>query len=102
MEIMSEEISLDEYKKSYRELRVDEGRKSFSIHLLVYVLVNMMLIAVNIIKSPNDIWFIYPLIGWGIGLLAHYLSAVSWIKIGLKKNESEAEYRAKETKRKWK
>lgn len=34
------------------------------IHLVVYVLVNAMLIAINFIYPPEAIWFFYPLIGW--------------------------------------
>lgn len=97
---MSEEIALEEYKKAYRERRAVEEKKGFVIHLVVYVLVNAMLIAINLIYNPEDIWFFYPLLGWGIGLTAHYLRAVRWIESELNKKEAEAEYRAREYKRK--
>jgi hypothetical protein len=97
---MSGEISLDEYKKAYRQMEVERKKKVFSIHLAVYVLVNAILIAINLIYSPNTFWFYYPLVGWGIGIIAHYLGAVRWIESKLKKKEAEAEYRARESKRK--
>jgi hypothetical protein len=97
---MSEEISLDEYKKAYREVRAEDEKRGFSVHLVVYVLVNAMLIAINLINSPESIWFFYPLLGWGIGITAHYLGAVRWIESELKKKEAEAEYRAREIKKK--
>ncbi|MFZ2070635.1 MAG: 2TM domain-containing protein [Halobacteriota archaeon] len=75
-------------------------KRGFLIHLVVYVLVNAMLIAINFIHSPEDIWFFYPLLGWGIGITAHYLDAVRWIERILKKREAEAEYRARESIRK--
>ncbi len=97
---MSEEISLEEYKKAYREMRAEDEKRGFSVHLVVYVLVNAMLIAINLIESPEDIWFFYPLLGWGIGITAHYLNAVRWIEKILKGREAEAEYRAREIKKK--
>lgn len=97
---MAGEISLEEYKKAYREMRAEDEKRGFSVHLVVYVLVNAMLIAINLIDNPEGIWFFYPLLGWGIGITAHYLRAVRWIESELNKKEAEAEYRARESKRK--
>jgi hypothetical protein len=97
---MAEEISLEEYKKAYREMIAEEEKSDFLIHLVAYVLVNAMLIAINFIYSPEAIWFFYPLLGWGIGITVHYLNAVRWIERALKKKEAEAEYRARESIRK--
>ncbi len=96
---MAEEISLDEYKKAYREMEVEEGKKGFSVHLVAYVLVNAMLIAINLIYSPEAIWFFYPLIGWGIGISMHYLFGVRWVEKELKEKEAKAEYGAREIKK---
>jgi hypothetical protein len=96
---MGEEISLEEYKKAYREIRAEEEKRGFLIHLAVYLLVNAMLIVINFVYSPEAIWFFYPLIGWGIGLTAHYLGAVRWIEKDLKNKEAMAEYRAREIKK---
>jgi hypothetical protein len=43
----------------------------FKIHLAAYVLVNLLLIAINLLTTPNTLWFYWPLIGWGIGIFAH-------------------------------
>jgi len=53
---------------------VEEGKRGFLVHLAIYVLVNVMLIAINFIYSPKTIWFFYPLIG---GLLASVAGAVA-------------------------
>jgi len=97
---MAEEASLEEYKKAYREVVSEEEKRVFLIHLVVYVLVNAMLIAINFIYSPEAIWFFYPLIGWGIGITIHYLSGVRWIQKELEEKEAKAEYKAREAKRK--
>jgi len=96
---MAEEISLEEYKKAYREIVSEDEKKGFSVHLVVYVLVNAMLIAINFIYSPETIWFFYPLIGWGIGISMHYLFGVRWIEKELTEREAKAEYKAREAKR---
>ena len=96
---MAEDISLEEYKKAYGEVVSEGEKREFSVHLVVYVLVNAMLIAINFIYSPEDIWFFYPLIGWGIGISIHYLFAVHWIQKELTEKEAKAEYKAREAKR---
>lgn len=45
--------------------------KGYYGHLASYVVVNLFLFTLNMITSPGDIWFIYPLLGWGIGLAIH-------------------------------
>ncbi|HAG09468.1 MAG TPA: hypothetical protein DCK87_07925 [Desulfotomaculum sp.] len=57
-------------------MKAEDEKRGFSVHLVVYVLVNAMLIAINLIYSPEAIWFFYPLLGWGIGITAHYLGGV--------------------------
>ena len=56
------------YKKAKKRVEVKIG---FFIHLLVYLLVNTMLIAINLSTSSDHIWTAGPLLGWGIGLFFH-------------------------------
>ena len=93
---MTQGISLEEYKKAYREIRKEEEKRGFLIHLVVYTLVNAMLITINVLYSPEAVWFFYPLIGWGIGLSIHYLFGVHWLEKTLEEREAKAEYRARE------
>lgn len=58
------------YRKA-RE-RVEE-KKGFYIHLIVYILVNIMLIIIWVVTGAGFPWFIFPLGGWGIGILFHFL-----------------------------
>ena len=59
-----------------------ENLKAFYIHLMVYVLVNIMLFAINMISDPSDLWFFYPLCGWGIGVTVHGISTLAYGKFG--------------------
>ena len=88
-------VSLEDYKKAYREIRMEEERRGFIVHLVIYILVNAMLTTINLVYTPNTIWFFYPLIGWGIGLSMHYLFGIRWLEKTLKEREIKAEYRAK-------
>jgi hypothetical protein len=42
----------------------------FRYHFLAYVIVNAILIVVNLMH-PEHLWFFWPLLGWGIGIVAH-------------------------------
>ena len=47
------------------------------IHATVYVAVNVLLITINLSTATGRLWFKWPLLGWGIGLLAHAVAASS-------------------------
>ena len=50
-----------------------EAKIGFYVHLSVYIAVNILLVIVNISTSPQYLWFKWPLIGWGIGIISHAL-----------------------------
>ena len=50
-----------------------ETLRGFYIHLTVYVIVNLGLFFINMMTSPETLWFIWPLMGWGIALVLHAL-----------------------------
>lgn len=95
---MTREITLEEYKKAYREIEKEDAESGFLVHLVIYILVNVMLIIINLLYSAEVLWFLYPLIGWGIGLVMHYLVGVRLIEKEIIKKEARAEYRAREGK----
>lgn len=45
--------------------------RGFYRHLMKYVVVNLGLMAVNLIATPQHLWFQWVILGWGIGLMAH-------------------------------
>lgn len=61
----STELTEKKARKRVKEL------KDYYGHLAVYLLVNSFLMALNLLTSPGDLWFLYPLLGWGIGLASH-------------------------------
>lgn len=57
-------------KYSLAKKRV-EAKIGFFVHLIIFIGVNGILAAVDILASPEKLWFYYPLAGWGLGLLLH-------------------------------
>ncbi len=51
-----------------------EAKMGFYMHLAVYIGVNILLIIINLITSPQHLWFIWPIFGWGIGVFFHGMS----------------------------
>lgn len=50
--------------------RVEE-KLDFYTHLAVYFAVNAGLAVLDYLTSPDDVWFYWPLAGWGIGVVWH-------------------------------
>jgi hypothetical protein len=55
--------------------RVREKR-DFLSHLLIYAIVNSALTAIWALTGAGYPWFVWPLIGWGVGLAVHGVSLV--------------------------
>ena len=58
----------DAYRRARRTV---DAKIGFYIHLAVYVVVNIVLVAINLTHSPQYLWFLWPLFGWGIGVFFH-------------------------------
>jgi hypothetical protein len=46
-------------------------KADFRVHLLAYVMVNTFLVIIWAVTSPDFFWPIFPIAGWGIGLVFH-------------------------------
>ena len=56
----------------YRRARARvEQLRGLYIHAVIYLMINLGIIAINLLTSPGIFWFVSPLLGWGIGLAAH-------------------------------
>lgn len=58
-----------------REARQILRRRAFMVHAAVFVAVNLMLVGVWALAGGGFPWFLFPLMGWGVGLVAHAASA---------------------------
>ena len=50
-----------------------KAKTSFYIHLIVYIIVNILLVSIWYFTSDSSglPWFVFPLVGWGIALVIH-------------------------------
>lgn len=51
--------------------RVGE-KKKFYQHLTTYLTMSVFFILINLFTSPGRWWFIFPVLGWGIGIVSQY------------------------------
>ncbi len=58
-----------------REARQILRRRAFLVHASVYAAVNAMLVGVWALAGGGYPWFLFPIMGWGVGLVAHGASA---------------------------
>jgi low temperature requirement protein LtrA len=91
----NDSITLAEYQDAYRTMQSHEARKGFKIHLAAYIAVNSFLATANLLFVPETIFFVFPLVGWGIGLTVHYTIAVRLLDRLLRAEEGKAEHLAK-------
>jgi fatty acid desaturase len=58
----------------YRQARKRvEEKKGFYVHFAVYIIVNIILVIIWAATGAGYPWFLFPLGGWGIGILFHFL-----------------------------
>jgi hypothetical protein len=51
-----------------------EELKGYYSHLATFVGVNLFLMGINLLNYEGQLWFLYPLFGWGIGLFSHTIT----------------------------
>ena len=81
--------SKDEIKKARKQVK---KKKEFYQHLMTYVTTMAFLIAVNLLTPTDHIWFVYPMMGWGMAIIFHYVDVFGVPGFGmLDKNWEEQE-----------
>jgi len=88
---MATEMSEKELYEAARK-RVEE-KKGFFIHLVVYICINILLVIIWAFPAGGGYpWFLWPLGGWGIGILFHFLEVFVFSgKTAWEKREIEKE-----------
>ena len=69
---------MNEQEMTYQKVKERvTALRGFYGHLSVYVIVNLGLFLINMTTSPESLWFIWPLMGWGIAIILHALRVFS-------------------------
>lgn len=66
----------DRYFKAKK--RVEEI-KGFYGNLIAYIVVNLGLLILNLVTSPEVLWFFWPLFGWGLGVFFHGMKVFNYM-----------------------
>lgn len=62
-------------EKLYEEARkIVEAKKGFYIHFIVYVIISVVIYLVWRFTWTGYRWYIWPILGWGVGVLFHFLA----------------------------
>lgn len=65
------ETNNQEYERYQNAKKRVKEIKGFYANLVTYVLVISFLTFINLKYTPAHLWFYWPMLGWGIGLLFH-------------------------------
>jgi len=68
-------------KKAYNKARSKAKRlREFYSHIRTYLIVNSIFFLINMLSSPDDLWVLYPVIGWGFCLTIHAIETFGVFK----------------------
>ncbi|MFK8285332.1 2TM domain-containing protein [Capnocytophaga canis] len=45
--------------------------KGFYNHLFSYIVINLFLVGLNLYQNPSNLWCLWVVFAWGIGLVSH-------------------------------
>ena len=85
-----EELESEAYKKAAKKVK---EKKEFYSHLVTYLVMGVFFFLLNAATAWGSWWFYWPMLGWGIGVLFHYLDVFGIPAIG-DVNESDWEEQA--------
>lgn len=66
-------------ERYYKAKKRVEEIKGFYGNLIAYIVVNIGLLVFNLLTSPNSLWFYWPLMWWGIGVVFHGLKVFNYM-----------------------
>jgi len=64
----NEAFMLSKVQKQVKEMKI------FYLHLMAYCVVIALLMVINVITYPFYLWFLWPVLGWGIPIAFHAMS----------------------------
>ena len=73
------ENNYQEEERYFKAKKSVEEIKGFYGNLIAYIIVNIGLFAINILTSPKYLWFYWPLLWWGVGVIFHGLKVFNYM-----------------------
>ncbi|RZJ56075.1 MAG: 2TM domain-containing protein [Flavobacterium sp.] len=72
------ERNYTEAERHYQAHKRVKEIKEFYQHLTVYVLCNPIVIVTNLLTSPEYLWCLYSVFGWGIAIALHAMKVFNY------------------------
>ena len=66
-------------ERYFRAKKQIEEIKGFYGNLVSYIVFISVLLVINLVTSPDHLWFYWPLFGWGIGVIIHGLRVFNYL-----------------------
>jgi hypothetical protein len=73
------ENKYQEEERYFKAKKRVEEIKGFYGNLIAFIVVNIGLLILNLVTSPNHLWFYWPLLWWGIGVVFHGLIVFNYM-----------------------
>lgn len=73
------ETNYQEEERYYQARKRVNEIKGFYGNLVSYVVVNIFLLILNLVTSPDHLWFYWPLLGWGVGVVIHGMKVFNYM-----------------------
>ena len=80
-----------------------EEIKGFYGNLTAYIVINIFFLILNLKTSPEHLWFFWPMLGWGVGVIFHGFKVFNYMPFLSKNWEDKKikEFMEKEKSEKW-
>ncbi|MEC4005248.1 2TM domain-containing protein [Flavobacterium sp. SUN052] len=72
------ELNFTEEERYYNAKKRVNDIKGFYGNLISYIIFNGFFLILNLMTSPNELWFFWPLIGWGVGVVFHGMKVFNY------------------------
>ena len=73
------ENNYQEEERYFKARKRVEEIKGFYGNLIAYIVVNIGLMVLNLLTSPGYLWFFWPMLGWGIGVVFHGMKVFNYM-----------------------
>jgi len=61
----------DEAQAFHRATARVRARIGLILHICLYVLIGLLLLVLNLVTSPESLWFLWPTLSWLLALVIH-------------------------------
>ena len=77
LEVAARDVRANRQLEELRLRVIRRRRRALISHLSVFVIVNTFLFLINFLTTPGQWWFLFSLLGWGLGLIFHAQAGLS-------------------------